>query len=658
MTQRTTLAAAVAAMALFAADATVECPRWISIMPLATNDAEAVAADAAKQGEETVIDGIAWNCSIHPMGDPAADLAGEYAKAYRAMSPLVRAKSNVKQGLLLQSTMGHGGFPGKATPWQLSVKPDGSSVYRMCPLDERFLDYIAKACRTFSALKPDFFMIDDDTRIVWDDAAPGCFCPLHLAAFSKATGREWTREEVVRRLKARDPAVLPAWEKVKFESLERFFRTIRRNFSPEIPGILCTVRSPAHLKHVHEFAGILATDGQTPTVRGGGGHYCGNDLFHAFIARSNWAAQLRKVGPGLVYLQEADTCPQTLWSCSASREFENMAVQALEGVRGAKIWITRLSLTRERRSQAAYLRKLAENRGILEWAAHTEFRQRGAVLAPREAPDGFAERYLALVGIPYRYGDAREGEVRALCAGDLRRMKPDEIEAALAGPLLIDGSAAIWLSEKGYSADIGVRARPWARRTVQSHVTADGAELGGMRVDASVADLTDRNGATTELSRLRNVPFKGATPEYEAPGSLEFRNSRGGRVISFALPLRSNRPPYYQATMFSEGYKEWIAGLLSRLAGGVIGGAYFAGAGAVMCEVGSTAADGDVFVLDPIDVDDLFEPEMRFERIPSSIERLCGDGKWRAVDFERIGDGLVRLKTTVQAKTPTAFRYR
>ena len=109
-------------------------------------------------GENTIIDGIAWSCSIHPEGDPPADKAAIYATRWRETEPLVRRGSRVKQGVLLQSTMGHGGFPGSRTPWQLAVHPDGTETYRFCPLDPRFLEYIAHACRKFDAERPDFFM--------------------------------------------------------------------------------------------------------------------------------------------------------------------------------------------------------------------------------------------------------------------------------------------------------------------------------------------------------------------------------------------------------------------------------------------------------------------------------------------------------------------
>ena len=176
-----------------------------------------------------------------------------------------------------------------------------------------------------------------------------------------------------------------------------------------------------------------------------------------------------------------------------------------------------------------------------------------------------------------------------------------------------------------------------------------------MRVDRELADLSSLRPGAEILSRLYNVPSRGATPVYEAPGSIAFANERGGRVIVLAQPLRESMPKYYNQTLFSESYQAWIARLVERLGGRL--SARFAGAGPVLCEVGTTTADGDVFVLDPLDIDDLVEPEMAFAHVPARIERLWGDGAWRPVDFQIDASGFVRLKDTVRAKNPAVYRY-
>lgn len=642
-------------------DQAAECPHWLSVIPLVEDDIDGIADDAVAQGDKTIIDGIAWLMRLCPEGNPVADLASQYAAIYRKIEPKVRARSKVKQGVLLQSTMGHGGYPGEVSGFQTAVKADGSTVYRMCPLDSRFMDYIGRSCRTLAALKPDFFMVDDDTRLVWG-AVPGCFCPLHLSALEKATGRKWTRQEAVEQLQLGDREFRDVWEKIYFDTMEAFYRTIRASFPSDTPGMLCTTGVHFHFKYAKAFAQMLAAPGQVPIIRGAGANYAGNNVYHCIYRRSSFAFQLKNIGPGVVYLQEADTCPQQLWSCSATREYENMVLQALEGVKGAKIWITRTFMTRERRSQLAYRRIFSQNRGIMSWAAKADFRQGGVVVPNVGVGEGecdwtgFAERYFALTGIPYRYGEAEKGEVTALCASSLSRLSRAEIERAFSGAVLLDGTGANWMSTNGYAKLIGADARPWARKTIQLHLDEKGFSLGGMRVDRALADLTSLHQGAEVLSRLYNVPSMGSEPKYEAPGSIVFANSLGGRVIVMAQPLRECMPKYYNQTLFGENYQVWIARLIERLGGRLP--VRFAGAGPVLCEVGRTTADGDVFVLDPLDIDDLIEPELDFAKVPVSIERLMGDGSWKPVEFRAEQTGYIRLCDIIRAKNPTVYRCR
>ena len=264
-------------------------------------------------------------------------------------------------------------------------------------------------------------MVDDDTRMIWG-GVPGCFCPLHLEAFAKRTGRVWTREEVAKMLASSDARMSAEWEAVKVDSLKRFFQTIRGNFSPEVPGMLCVVTDACHLRHAREFAQILAAPGQTPVIRGGGApyHNYGKDLFHVVDMRAAYARQMEIVGGDVVYMQESDTCPHTLWATSAVRMYDHLVMLALDGCKGAKMWITRTGNYNEKRSAEAYRRIMREYKGLMEWVAKMDFAQRGVVV-PVCGPikQNFGDRYLALVGIPYRFGKARPGEVTALTASTL-----------------------------------------------------------------------------------------------------------------------------------------------------------------------------------------------------------------------------------------------
>lgn len=637
-----------------------DIPRWLSVMPLHDEAADELALDAAALGNDTFVDGIVWSCPVNPEGDPVTDRAGIYADRYRKVSSKLRALSPVKQGVLLQSTVGHGGYPGSATPWQLAVKPDGSKVYRICPMDKRFLSYIAAACRTFAKEKIDFFMIDDDTRFVWGDV-PGCFCPLHLAEFSRRTGRDWSREEVVAMLKkGADGKNAAIWEKVKIDSLRRFFRTIREGFGDSIPGMLCVCWVECHRKYVREFAQILALPGQTPVVRGAGAPYHGGgkDLFHVVGACSSYASQMEAVGRDVVYMQESDTCPHTLWATSAVRMMNHLVMLALEGCKGAKIWITRTGNYHEKKSAVAYRRIFSENKGLMRWATEVEISRQGVVI-PVCGPSGvnFGDRYFALTGIPYRFGKARSGETTALTQETLAFLSRDSISEILCGRVILDGPAAIWLTDNGFSERIGVSAKPWKRRTIQIHEFGNGVRQSGLR-RGGLADLTETAKGAEVVSKLLNRPKLGSEPEYEAPGSVFFKNSSGGTVLVLAQKIPEQMPAYYDATFFSEGYKSTMIGWLRLLGGGIPGGVCYQGVGPVTCISGTTSDGGNIVVLNALDIDGDSAPELQFDRIPTSIERMWGDGTWEAVRFEKTESGGCILSSPIRTQRAAIFRIK
>ena len=638
----------------------VACPRWISVMPLNAGDVESISEDAAMLGNETIVDGIAWSFAVHPAGDPVDDKAAEFAKRYRLAEPLVRARSKVAIGVLLQATMGHGGMPGTPAKFQRVVQPNGATIYRMCPLDKGFLDYIAAACRTFSAVKPDFFMVDDDTRLTWGVDMRGCFCPLHLAEFGRRTGRAWTREEVVAAFKD-DPETRKAWTEFSADTLAGLMKTIRGGFEASIPGIICVCATRGHIEYARRYAEILAAPGQKPTIRGNGApfHNYGKDPLHVVEMRSRYARQLAAVGEGAVLMQEADTCPHTLWMCSATRLFDHMVMMALDGVKGAKIWITRTANSHERRSGRNYRRIFRENRGIMQWAADADFRQGGVVVPPCGPDrDNFGDLYLGLVGLPYRFGKVRKGEIVALTGATLACLSEAEIDEILSGRVILDGSAAIWLSAHGRSGEVGADAASWKLGTIQLHEFGDGHRQKGMRVNADTADLTRLHNGAHVLSRLLNLPSLSAKPVYVAPGAISFANARGGHVVTLAQPLPPIVPISYSQTLLTESYKRWIAGLLRDLGGGFPGGAYYLGDGPATLLSGAAGGDGHVFVLNLLDLDGDDAPEFAFDAAPSTIERMRGDGSWENVRFDRLEGNAVRLSTAVAVQMPAVFRVK
>ena len=120
---------------LFAA----EPPRWLTISTLLGEREEEIAKDIRLLGKETIVDAVAFSCTLVPEGDPVVDKAALLAPRFRKMHELLKG-SGVKEGILFQATMGHGWKPNSPAKGQKVILPDGNEMYKFCPLDKTFLD--------------------------------------------------------------------------------------------------------------------------------------------------------------------------------------------------------------------------------------------------------------------------------------------------------------------------------------------------------------------------------------------------------------------------------------------------------------------------------------------------------------------------------------
>jgi len=329
---------------------------------------------------------------------------------------------------------------------------------------------------------------------------------------------------------------------------------------------------------------------------------------------------------------------------------------AMDGVKGAKIWIARTSNNHEKRSFEAYRREFREQRGIVEWAAKRDLRQSGVALPiPRGGGGNMFFNYLGQTGIPNRFGAARPGDVMALDGPTVKGMSQKEIDAALSGVVLLDSAAAMWLVSHGRAADIGVDAKSWSGPTIQLQTFADGkTSYGGFR--NGYTDLSALRPGAKVLSWLYNRPRMGDEARKIAPGSVWFENARGGKVLTLAVSMPNAVEPYFNAGFYTETYRDEIVKALVRLGGRIPGGVRYCGVGPVTCLAGTTAEDGQVFVLNMLGDDDDLAPEMQFDAQPAAIERLGGDGVWRKVEFERTAVGTCRLNTAVRPQRAAVFR--
>ena len=637
----------------------VEPPLWINVTPLLEGQAEATAEDLAFLAGDTIINGAAYTCTLVPEGNPAVDKAAIYARRYREVAPLVKAKCGIRQGVLFQATMGHGRTPNARTPWQTVVRKDGGTMYKFCPLDVRFLDHMSAQARTLAAVNPDFFMVDDDTRLI--TGVHGCYCPLHLAEFAKRTGRTWTREELLAAFRT-DAKLAQEWDLLLADSIAGLMERIRAAFPSATPGVFCCCAQDAH--HAARMARILSAPEQKPVVRINGAPYC-NELLYAGLAKSSLLArEIADIGPGVTILSESDTCPQNRYATSATRLLDYMETMTFDGCDGAKIWLTRGGNPHERESGRIYRKLLAARSGLLREIAALELDRDGVTVpVPERRPFGtevaydswdWGTAYFGRMGFPCRTGRVRKGDVVALVGEDLKYFSDAELTNMLSGAALLDGAAARGLTARGFGALIGAEAVEWRGKTISAE------DFGDERLSGTVngaADLTRRADGARECSRfLHSDSGLVKAQEYLAPGSLKFVNGLGGRIAVLAPDL----PRHLDLThfvYFNETRKRQMAKTLRWLGNGRMpGGAYYVGDAPVWCKAGVTKEDARVLFFDNIDLDAVEPLNVRFDVAPKTIARLCDDGIWRSVRFAAGADGVCEIQVKLETMRPVVLR--
>lgn len=149
----------------------------------------------------------------------------------------------------------------KNGPFQFMVGESGrEALHSPCPLDSRFVNAFCSRIRTVcSRGRPTSILFEDDlhfngqrdkTNDGW--TGPCCYCPLHLAAVSKACGRSYTREELVAALKEKTPEgdrVRRAFAGAKTDSMIAFARAIRQTVDEVSPEITMGMSGNSDLSH-------------------------------------------------------------------------------------------------------------------------------------------------------------------------------------------------------------------------------------------------------------------------------------------------------------------------------------------------------------------------------------------------------------------------
>ena len=632
---------------------------WINIATLsfAETHGDEVAKDLLNLYRKDAIDSVAFSLTYTPEGSPVINKAQDYMRLFRCMKEKLQGEMPV--GALLQATMGHGWTPDSKADFTKIIRPDGREPYQFCPLDPRFRKYIYDSVRLTALEKPDFFMLDDDSRLI--TGRGGCFCKSHLEEFGKRTERIWTREELVSALET-DSSIAHKYDDLLKETMLIHAKNIRAaidSVDPNIPCLFCTCSQD--VRHAPDITRALAAPGQELVVRINNARYL-NDSPRSFAPWFRFTAvQLAAFPETFTLLAEPDTCPQNLYSTSSAVMNAQLTMSLLMGCSGGKIWITRLH-SWEPGSGVNYRKTFIENARRYHALSKMKIRWTSPCIPiPEKMPFHVSSKIpypstwdsiFSRMGIPFSF-DKYPDRVVLLGENDSDHLSDAEVKRILAREVLMDGTSAIKLTKRGFSNLIGCRAVEWTKATVSEERLADGGRIKG-NGNGIRADLSDLKPGAKILSTCFHKAYALSNDVQKlSPGAVYFKNSLGGEVIicGKATDIGGGFAPF---VMLCETRKRFLIDCLNRLAPLDL---YIQEEAEITLMTG-ICDDHRIFSILNLGLDPI-QPNFKGKWVSDfhGLEELMPNGSWQEVPAEVRGNTMF-LRKSFPALGVGVFRFR
>ena len=640
--------------------------RFYNIVPCNIGREKQQAQDVIELEEKTGIDVALYSLTLHPEGFPARKKADLLIESYRKFSRALKG-SRVKPGVLLQSILGHWARVDKdEEKWSRTINLNGE-IKRFCPLDQDFRNYIFETVATLAKEKPCFILGDDDIRGFSPKAE--CFCKLHTAEFNRRTGKHFTQEQYrqsVRECKVGDK-VFTAYEQLRQDTMNGVCRLIREaidSVDPSIPAGTCMPYW--EIRFNGDAARAIAGKKQSPVMRLATGKYqeqtaldFGLNHLAAMTYRQFW-----KDIPEV--LDEADTCPHSLFSKSARSVHAKLCSAIFAGLNGAKIWYinTHKADFPVNRKYTDILEKYCKYFPVLANTMHNALPEGIIIPAhdrfphwhPADASENFVpkenwvDRMLGVYGIPFRSSfDLNENGIYAI-AGEtsIERFSDEQLSQLMTRKLLLDGPAAVALTRRGFGKDLGVKAE-YRDFAFNREISADGKTSYPISRTPLIPFLTKTDAKAETLTFLGYAAFANS-PKIEtvAPGAALYRNSRGGTICTTAFQLNFNY------SWMQDLRKLWLIMLLDRLNGKKLPYVSADLQPAMLLQRESESGETVLGVFN-LGFDPMDSVSIRCARQPDKTEFLQADGRWKKVTFDWT-KGILKLPVRLECYEPAVFR--
>ncbi len=516
-----------------------------SIMPLDTDHLNELCDDIEEQYKTGIADLALLAMRMEPVGRPMSNIVDSFIQKYIAFRDELK-KRGVECGVLVQATIGHGTPLGD----QLTFSPyinltDGKESIITCPYDEGFVDHFRDVMEKLARLSPKLIMVDDDFRLMHARPGRGCACPRHMAAFNKRAGTSFSREELYEALAKEDETARRYGEifaEVQNDSRIKAAEAMREGIDrvdPTLQGAFCT----CGIEDGGEIAKILAGRGNPSIMRINNGNYS-NERMPRTLTRSLGRAAMQialDCNRADVYLAETDTFPRNRHSVSAHTMHTQYVGTILEGVSGAKHFITRLrqfepnSGVEYRKilsKYSAFYTTLSQMVKNVTWiGARVPMPRRVRYnLAGKIYDMSWMVEVLERLGLPAYYGGEGDGAV-FLSEDAPTYFSHEEIMSFLSGTVVLSANSAAHLENVGYGEYLGASVRKYQGKAPSGELIC----INGIRTEwqSDIHELIPHS-ENIEIGSYACAFVEGKAPEKLFPGSTVFKNKLGGQVVVFA----------------------------------------------------------------------------------------------------------------------------
>ncbi len=620
-----------------------------SIIPLEEGHFEEVCEDIRDQYKRGISSCPMFKLTLVPEGDPVWDKVGPACKIYRRYREAL-APEGIKTGILVQASLGHA-YKIVPNPFRKYVNlVNGKEEFVCCPSDENFLDHFCDVLRQIAAEHPDAIMLDDDFRMVIRPGR-GCTCAYHMQEFNRRAGTNMTRAELYEHIMSHpdnDPLTKIFLETQRDSLIHAAtrFREAIDSVDPTIQGINCT--SGDACDFVMHYCKIFAGKGNPSIVRCANGTYAPltnrrfSDTMRMGAIRMG---KLKNHGVDIV-LAETDTCPFNRYAKSARYLHTHFAFSMLEGMKGAKHWLTRTSAY-EPGSGKAYRDILAEHAGMYDELARLSDELSwvgcGSAFIEQDMPTFHNENFrywhenewiaaaIERMGLPFYYTD-KKNKALFVEADLVNDMTDEQIETLFEGSVFVDGFSAKALCERGYGDRLGVDVSDWPFTCGFSERFDDAHDC--LCTGQKHTHLIEPRKGTRVISHNTTMQ-DGERVEISAAVTVYERE--GGKLSVVFCGTPKSAFHYTEGFSFlNESRKKQMVALL-REAGALP--VYYVGDNEVCLRAG-TLADGSLLVASVIlGVDPMDTLTLNLEKAPKSARMLLPDGTYKNVTFTDLGNG-------------------